>query len=74
MTKPAEKITQKYRFDSYYKYCFMVIGEDEERYILDSEHCNSGDIYRFDIKACGDMECVEGVWYIDGLPFVAYIE
>ena len=68
----AEKITQKYKFESYYKYCFTVVAEDGKTYSLPSEECGSGEIYRFGMDAEGDMELVDGVWYIDGLPFIAH--
>lgn len=62
----------KYIFDSYWKYCFVVICEyDGKKYSLDDDYCNGGDIYRLDINATGEAtiiklgECVE----IDGVPF-----
>jgi len=65
-------VKQRYTFASYYKYYFIVVGEDGVTYYLDDDYCNSDDIYRFDIRANGEMEFVDGIWTIDGLPFRNY--
>lgn len=60
----------KYKFSSYYKYQFCVVGEDGKLYFLDSELCNSGDIYRFEIEGEGYMEKDnDGDWTIDSAKF-----
>lgn len=60
----------KYKFSSYYKYCFAVTGEDGNVYYLDPELCNSDDIYRLEISSEGEMEEKEGQFFIDGAEFV----
>lgn len=61
---------QKYTFVSYYKYDFIVKGEDGKTYYLDSDYCNGDDIYRFEILVSGEMEKnKDGIWCIDNMPF-----
>lgn len=62
-------MTQKYTFKSYYKYAFIVQGEDGKSYT--NEDQNGDDIYRFEIYASGEMTQGEkNSWHIDGVKFV----
>jgi hypothetical protein len=60
----------KYFFNDYYKYSFTVKDEQGDIYRMDSEYCNSGDIYRFDISGEGEFVEKNGKLFIDGIEFI----
>lgn len=64
----------KYKFRSYYKFHFTVIGEDGNIYSMDPELANPGDIYRFYIENEGEMTEEDEKFYIDGMTFTKVSE